>query len=53
MAVCEKCKNKFNRVLEEYADNTLRSGSKKGPKVKKKKQALAIAYSESRKKKKK
>lgn len=39
---------KFDRVLKEYDQGKLHSGSKKGPKVKNPKQAVAIAYSESR-----
>lgn len=41
---------KISRVMEEFKDKKLRSGSKKGPLVKNKKQALAIALSEARKK---
>lgn len=37
---------KFGKVLEEFGEGKLRSGSKKGPKVKNKKQAIAIAFSE-------
>lgn len=49
---------KFTQVMGEYDRGELRSGSKKGPKVKSRKQAEAIAYSElkdekKRKKKKK
>ena len=36
-------------VLNEFKAGTLRSGSKKGPKVKSSKQAIAIALSEERK----
>ena len=42
-------KRKISKVLTEFKKGTLRSGSKKGPKVKGKKQAIAIALSESRK----
>lgn len=38
---------KVGIVMEEFAKGTLRSGSKKGPKVKSKRQALAIAMSEA------
>lgn len=38
---------KIHKVMKEYSSGKLRSGSKKGPKVKSKKQALAIALSES------
>jgi hypothetical protein len=34
-------------VMHEYKAGTLHSGSKSGPKVKKRKQAIAIALSES------
>lgn len=42
---------KIADVMEEYKEGKLRSGSKKGPKVKSKKQAIAIALSEAKKKK--
>lgn len=49
-----KARNKkITKVMGEYEEGTLHSGSKKGPKVKSRKQALAIGYSEARKKKKK
>lgn len=48
----EYAKNKFEEVLEEYKEGTLKSGGSK-KKVKNRKQALAIAFSESRKKNKK
>lgn len=38
---------KVAKVMGEYKKGTLRSGSKKGPKVKSKKQAVAIAMSEA------
>lgn len=37
---------KIKQVMGEYAQEKLRSGSKKGPVVKKKEQAIAIALSE-------
>ena len=37
-------------VMREFRKGQLHSGSKKGPKVKKKSQALAIALSQQRKK---
>lgn len=44
---------KIKKVMEEYREGTLHSGSKTGPKVSSRKQAIAIALSESRKAKKK
>lgn len=44
-----KKQEKIADVMEEFKEGTLRSGSKKGPKVKSKKQALAIALEEGRK----
>ena len=44
-------KRKVSKVMKEYKKGTLRSGSKKGPKVKNRKQAIAIALSEARKRK--
>ena len=38
---------KVAKVMGEYKKGTLRSGSKKGPKVKSRKQAVAIAMSEA------
>lgn len=40
---------KVRKVMEEYKEGKLHSGSKKGPKVKNRKQAVAIALSEARK----
>ncbi|MGJ0429591.1 DUF6496 domain-containing protein [Methylobacter sp.] len=45
-----KPKKKFSRVMKEFKEGKLHSGSKKGPKVKNPKQAVAIAYSEERRK---
>jgi hypothetical protein len=48
-------KGKVEKVMKEYKEGKLHSGSKKGPVVKSKKQAVAIAMSEagmSKKKKK-
>jgi|TARA_R110002020_G_scaffold524_6_gene2646 hypothetical protein len=42
---------KVSKVMKEFKNRKLRSGSKKGPKVKNKKQAIAIALSEARKRK--
>lgn len=54
---CKTCKRAFqdkvSTVMEEFKEGKLRSGSKKGPKVKSRKQAVAIALSEAKKKTKK
>lgn len=42
-----KQKKKVTKVMREYKNDELRSGSKKGPKVKNRKQAVAIALSEA------
>jgi len=42
---------KVKKVMSEFKKGKLRSGSKKGPKVKSRKQAIAIAMSEKRRKK--
>lgn len=39
--------NKVRQVMHEYKHGELRSGSKRGPKVKSRKQAIAIAMSQS------
>jgi hypothetical protein len=44
-----KKKSKVEKVMHEYKEGELHSGSKKGPKVKSRKQAVAIALSEARK----
>ena len=44
---------KVGKVMKEYKEGKLHSGSKKGPVVHSKKQAVAIAISEANKKKKK
>lgn len=41
-------KDKVSKVMHEYKEGKLHSGSKKGPKVKSRKQAIAIALSEAR-----
>ena len=46
-------KGKVEKVMREYSEGKLHSGSKKGPVVKNKKQAVAIAMSEAGMKKKK
>ena len=43
-------KTKVEKVMKEYKEGTLHSGSKKGPVVTNKKQAVAIALSEQREK---
>lgn len=40
---------KVQKVLHEFKEGTLHSGSKHGPKVTKRSQAVAIALSEARK----
>ena len=40
---------KVKKVMDEWKEGKLHSGSKKGPKVKSQKQAIAIALSEARK----
>lgn len=46
-----KGKDKVRKVMHEFKEGSLHSGSKKGPKVKSRKQAVAIALSEARRKK--
>lgn len=41
---------KIKKVMDEWKEDKLHSGSKKGPVVKSQKQAVAIALSEARKK---
>ena len=45
-------KKKVRKVMKEYKEGKLHSGSKQGPIVKSRKQAVAIAMSESGQKKK-
>jgi Family of unknown function (DUF6496) len=49
----KKEEKKIGKVMKEYKEGHLHSGSKEGPKVKERKQAVAIAMSEARKKGKK
>jgi len=44
-----KPKGKVAKVMEEFKEHKLHSGSKKGPTVENPKQAIAIALSEARK----
>jgi Family of unknown function (DUF6496) len=44
-----KKKGKVSKVMHEWSEGDLHSGSKKGPVVKKRSQAVAIALSEARK----
>lgn len=48
-----KEQKKIKKVMHEFKEGDLHSGSKEGPKVKNPKQAIAIAISESRSSKKK
>jgi hypothetical protein len=49
----KKGKKKIAKVMKEFAQDKLHSGSKKGPLVTDKSQALAIGYSEAKEAKKK
>lgn len=50
MAKCKMCgREKVKKVMHEWKEGKLHSGSKKGPRVKNQKQAVAIALSEARK----
>jgi hypothetical protein len=49
----KKFKDKIEKVMHEFKEGELHSGSKKGPEVTNRKQAVAIALSEARKKVKK
>ena len=46
-------KSKVEKVMHEFKEGKLHSGSKKGPMVKSRKQAIAIALSEAKMAKKK
>lgn len=46
----KKAEKKISKVMHEYGEGKLHSGSKKGPEVSNPKQAVAIALSEARKK---
>jgi Family of unknown function (DUF6496) len=45
-----KGEKKIKKVMDEFKEGSLHSGSKSGPMVKDKSQAVAIALSEARKK---
>jgi hypothetical protein len=47
--MAKKKKGKIEKVLHEFKEGELHSGSKKGPIVNKRSQAIAIALSEARK----
>lgn len=47
--MAKKRNGKVEKVMHEWKEGSLHSGSKKGPKVENKKQAVAIALSEARK----
>lgn len=49
MAKTAKSKAKIRKVMTEFKEGTLHSGSKKGPVVENPRQAIAIALSEARK----
>lgn len=46
----DKANQKVHSVIREFEEGKLRSGSKKGPKVKNLKQAVAIGISEAKRK---
>lgn len=46
----KKANEKIHKVIKEFEEGKLHSGSKKGPKVKSLRQALAIGISESKRK---
>ena len=52
-AIKKTKQRKINKVMKEFEEGTLNSGSPKGPVVKKRKQAIAIAISVAKKVKKK
>ena len=45
-----KAEKKIHKVMKEFSEGKLHSGSKKGPMVSNPKQAIAIGISEARKK---
>lgn len=48
MKETKKQKKKVKKVMKEFSEGKLHSGSKKGPEVKGRKQAIAIALSEAK-----
>lgn len=44
----DKERHKVKKVMKEYEENKLHSGSKKGPRVTNPRQAMAIALSEAK-----
>ena len=48
--IATAAKRKVHKVMKEFNEGELHSGSKKGPTVTNRKQAVAIALSEARKK---
>jgi hypothetical protein len=48
MSKSKKTGDKMSKVMREYKEGTLHSGSKSGPVVKSRKQAIAIGLSEER-----
>jgi hypothetical protein len=46
----KKANEKIHKVIREFEEGKLKSGSKKGPKVKNLKQAVAIGISEAKRK---
>ena len=46
----EKANEKIHKVIREFEEDKLHSGSKKGPKVKNLKQAVAIGLNEAKRK---
>jgi len=50
--ISKKKEAKLSKVMHEWKEGDLHSGSKKGPQVKSQKQAVAIALSEARRGKK-
>lgn len=45
----KKAQAKVEKIMHEFKEGDLRSGSKKGPEVTSRKQAIAIALSQGRK----